>query len=117
MTGEISSTPENAHFPPRCPQGPDTEFVAKREPPHYLTYHTRTKSLETVVRYHTHSIHLDYDIDVNGVIGTGYSGPVLMAKLLWNIGVIFFFWPTLLRSVIWVMMPHTVNFFLVARNC
>jgi len=40
----------------------------------------RRRSLETQVRYHTHDIHSDYDLGPDcSVIGSGYSGPVLMA--------------------------------------
>ncbi|CAD7965396.1 unnamed protein product [Amoebophrya sp. A25] len=40
----------------------------------------RKRSLETCVRYHTHDIRADYDLEEANVVGSGYSGPVLMAS-------------------------------------
>ena len=42
--GEISSFPENVHFPSKNPSGTDTQFAAKRTPKNYLMYHSTPPS-------------------------------------------------------------------------
>ena len=38
---EISSIPENVHFPSRNPSGTATQFAAKWTPENYFIYHSR----------------------------------------------------------------------------